>query len=83
MAVEVTPGAPFKAGVPKHVMDAGVFVGLGQATLAGTTATSFRWDSAAGGQRFLVITAAQGEPASASINVELNWQDRLRAGGRR
>ncbi len=83
MAVDVTPGASFKAGVPKHVMDAGVFVGLGQATVSGSHANGFRWDSAAGGQRFLVITTPQGEPASSSINVELNWQARLGAGEKR
>jgi dipeptidyl aminopeptidase/acylaminoacyl peptidase len=83
MAVDVTPGAPFKAGVPKHVMDADVFVSLGQATAAGTAVSGFRWDSAAGGQRFLVITTPQGEPASSSINVELNWQARLGTSERR
>jgi Tol biopolymer transport system component len=77
MAVDVTPAAPFKAGVPKLVMDADAFLRFGQQTVAGTPVSGFRWDSAAGGQRFLVITAPQSEPASASINVELNWQARL------
>jgi dipeptidyl aminopeptidase/acylaminoacyl peptidase len=77
MAVDVTPAAPFKAGVPKPVMDTDAFLRFGQQTAAGTPVSGFRWDSAAGGQRFLVITAAQGEPATSSINVVLNWQARL------
>jgi Tol biopolymer transport system component len=83
MAVDVITSRPFKAGVPRQVVDANVFVSLDRTAVAGDPASGFRWDVSASGQRFLVITNPQGEPPAASINVELNWQARLGTGERR
>jgi Tol biopolymer transport system component len=71
MAAEVTPGPAFQAGVPKALFDGPVLTGIGNAP-------STRWDVAAGGQRFLMVTNPQTDSASGSINLVLNWEAGLK-----
>jgi len=68
MAVDVKIGPKFEFGTPKALFDSRIRGG-------GNISTSFRYDVAADGKRFLIITS--GDPtdaaASAPITVVLNW----------
>ena len=67
MAVEVTIGPSFKAGVPKPLFDAPIHL------LADPYGALWIWDVAPDGQRFL-ITAEPAGNTSTPITVVLNWQ---------
>jgi Tol biopolymer transport system component len=64
MAVDVSLGQVFKAGIPKALFAAPIHIGDETANAA------FRWDAAAGGDRFLIDTAAT---ASEPLTVVFNW----------
>ena len=66
MAVEVTPGPAFQTGTPtplfQTALDAGSFIN-----------SSFAWDVAKDGRRFLIVEPAS-EKTSTPFTVVLNWQ---------
>ncbi len=71
MAVEFTAVPSFKAGVPKPLFDAPVYV------LADPFGAGWTWDVTADGQRFLINKELAGS-SSAPITVVLNWQAGLK-----
>ncbi len=70
MEVEVTPGSPFKAGVPKALFDPGFG--------ARTDDNGFPWDVSPDGQRFLITQPTEQQSATAPLTVLVNWQATLK-----
>jgi len=66
MEVEVTPGSPFKLGVPKPLFEAPV--------VQFTDPGGWPWD-VTDDQRFLFNTKQQGSPP---VTVVTNWQASLK-----
>ena len=73
MAVDVTSGPTFKAGIPKALFDAEI----ASASVIGRGTPAFRWDVTDNGERFLINTVPK-ETGTTSINVVLNWQEELK-----
>jgi hypothetical protein len=67
--VDVTPGPPFKVGVPKALFQ---IRALGANDLIGSA-----WDVSPDGQRFLVNTASE-QQSVAPLTVLTNWQAKLK-----
>jgi serine/threonine protein kinase/Tol biopolymer transport system component len=70
MAVDVTTGATFKAGVPHLLFQAPIFG-------SGISSEILRWDVTSDGQSFLINTVPE-ENVSAPITIVLNWQSALK-----
>jgi Tol biopolymer transport system component len=68
MAVEVTSGPAFKAGIPKPLFQTRLRPGAGG---------YFNWDVSADGKRFLINTPAAAS-AEAPVTVVTNWQAALK-----
>jgi serine/threonine protein kinase len=70
MEVEVTPGSPFKAGVPKVLLDA---QGVG-----GGDQNGWGWDVTPDGQRFLFNRGTDQQGQTPPLTVVTNWQSSLK-----
>jgi Tol biopolymer transport system component len=73
MAIDVKTAAKFQAGIPRPLFDSHMWLPA-EGMVNVINFLTFRYDVTPDGQRFLVNTAAQAEPASSpGITVILNW----------